>query len=260
NLSLETIADAICVSRFHLSRAFSVSQGIPLATYVRARRLSEAARTLAEGAPSIIDVALDAGYSSHEAFTRAFRQQFALTPEQLRAQGHLENLNLLEPTRMDQTATLTLTSPRLVQSEAMLILGLSQRYNCEAKAGIPSQWDRFLPHMGHIAGQVGRVAYGVICNTDDAGNLEYLCGVQVTEFYSHPSEFTRLRIPPQTYAVFEHRDHISAIATSWANIWNQALTESGYHATDGPAFERYGEEFDGRTGFGGLELWVPVRA
>jgi AraC family transcriptional regulator len=259
DVSLEAVADALGVSRFHLSRAFSASSGFPLALYVRARRLSEAAKALAQGAPEIVAVALDAGYGSHEAFTRAFRQHFGLTPEQLRAQGHFENLYLQEPTRMDETNITAISAPRMVKNEALLIFGLGQRYKCDSKAGIPSQWDRFLPHLGHIAGQVGKVAYGVICNSDDAGNFDYICGVRVTEFPSHPAEFTRLRIPPQTYAVFEHRDHISAIATTWAAIWNQALPDSGYQAADGPAFERYGEEFDGRTGLGGLELWVPIK-
>jgi AraC family transcriptional regulator len=258
-LTLEAIADNLGVSRFHLSRAFGAATGLPLAVYVRARRLSEAAKTLAQGAPEIVAVALDAGYGSHEAFTRAFRQHFGLTPEQLRAQCNLDNLNLLEPMRMEPTSNVTLTPPRIVQSDALLIFGLGQRYKCESKAGIPSQWDRFLPHLGHIPGQVGNVAYGVICNSDDAGDFDYICGVQVTEFPSHPADFVRLRIPPQRYLVFEHRDHISAIAASWSAVWNQALPDSGHRAADGPAFERYDEKFDGRTGLGGLELWVPIQ-
>jgi AraC family transcriptional regulator len=259
-LTLETIADDLGVSRFHLSRAFGAATGLPLAMYVRGRRLSEAAKTLAQGAPEIVAVALDASYGSHEAFTRAFRQHFGLTPEELRAQGRLDNLDLLEPIRMEPSTNLTLAPPRILKSEALLVFGLGQRYQCESKAGIPYQWDRFLPHLGHIPGQVGNVAYGVICNSDEAGSIDYICGVQVTEFPSHPAEFTRLRIPAQTYLVFEHRDHISAIAGSWSAIWNQALPDLGYRAADAPAFERYGEEFDGRTGLGGLELWVPIQA
>jgi predicted transcriptional regulator YdeE len=57
-----------------------------------------------------------------------------------------------------------------------------------------------------------------------------------------------------------HRDHISAIGTTWKAIWNQALPDSGYKAADGPAFECYPEQFDGRTGLGGLEIWIPVKA
>src|SRR4029453_6790408 len=57
DLSLEVIADAVGVSRFHISRAFGVTVGCALASYVRARRLSETARTLAAGAPAITSVA-----------------------------------------------------------------------------------------------------------------------------------------------------------------------------------------------------------
>ena len=72
-LSLETMAEHAGVSRSHLSRIFPVITGHQLSSYIRGRRLTEAARELAEGAPHILDVALDAGYGSHEAFTRAFR-------------------------------------------------------------------------------------------------------------------------------------------------------------------------------------------
>ena len=84
--------------------------------------------------------------------------------------------------------------------------------------------------------------------------------MEVSEFPAHPAEFTRLRIPPQIYAVFPHAGHVSSIVTTIKAIWNYGLAEAGYQAADGPVFERYDERFDGRTGLGGLEIWVPVKA
>jgi len=52
-LSLDEIAEVSGVSRFHLSRAFGVATGRSVMRYVRERRLSEAARQLADGAPEI---------------------------------------------------------------------------------------------------------------------------------------------------------------------------------------------------------------
>ena len=72
-------------------------------------------------------------------------------------------------------------------------------------------------------------------------------------------ELTRLRVAAQRYAVFTHRQHISEIRRTWYTIWNKWLPESGIEALDAPDFERYGEEFDGRTGLGGLEIWIPVK-
>ncbi|HEY0567659.1 MAG TPA: AraC family transcriptional regulator, partial [Xanthobacteraceae bacterium] len=75
-LTLDEIAAIGGVSRFHMVRAFAAATGLSVMRYVRARRLSEAARALAGGAPDILSLALDADYGSHEAFTRAFRDHF----------------------------------------------------------------------------------------------------------------------------------------------------------------------------------------
>src|SRR5690606_28886374 len=83
DLSLEEVANFADVSRYHLTRAFGVATGHSIMRYVRGRRLTEAARSLASGAPDILAVALEAGYGSHEAFTRAFHDQFGRTPEQV---------------------------------------------------------------------------------------------------------------------------------------------------------------------------------
>ena len=55
-----------------MARAFGLGTGLAVMRHVRARRLSEAAKALANGAPDIVAVALDADYASHEAFPRAF--------------------------------------------------------------------------------------------------------------------------------------------------------------------------------------------
>jgi transcriptional regulator GlxA family with amidase domain len=64
DLSLELIARDVGVSPYHLSRAFGTATGCGLAHYVRARRLSEAAKALLNGAPDILSVSLDSGYGS----------------------------------------------------------------------------------------------------------------------------------------------------------------------------------------------------
>jgi AraC family transcriptional regulator len=256
DLSLDAIARAAGVSRFHLSRAFAATAGLSLGTYTRARRLSEAAKNLSAGAPDILALALDSGYGSHEAFTRAFRQHFGVTPEQFRSSPI--PISLQEPLRMNPTDIPALVPPRIVAGKAMRIFGIGEECVEAGAASIPSQWSRFAPYIGNIPGQVGDLAYGVICHPGDAFGYIYICGVEVKTFPAQPADFARLEIPPQTYAVFHHAGHVSSVLGTWKAIWEHGIINAGYQAVDGPSFELYGPEFDGATGLGGFDIWVPV--
>jgi len=258
-LTLEQIASQVSTSPHYLTRAFGAVTGHSLMRYVRGRRLTVAARRLAQGAPDILDVAIEAGYGSHEAFTRAFRDQFGLTPEAVRSQRHLDNVRLVEPIRMDQSTPTKLAPPRFETSKALLVAGIGERYSCESSAAIPSQWQRFLPRFGHVPDQIGNVAYGVAYNADCEGNFDYIAGAEVRDFSRTPPELARVRVPAQRYAVFAHRDHISNIRNTMAAIWSDWLPSSGHELADAPHFERYGPEFDGSTGHGGLEVWIPIK-
>src|SRR5882724_8485020 len=258
-LTLDEVAAVAGISRFHLVRAFASATGLSVMRYVRARRLSEAARALANGAPDILSVALDADYGSHEAFTRAFRDHFGVTPEALRGSAHLDNLQLQEPIIMYSTVIDNLQPPRFVTGKALLVAGVGERYTCESGAAIPGQWQRFHQSVDGIPGRIGKVAYGVCCNGDDSGNFDYIAGVEVSDFSDLPREFSRVRIPEQKYAVFTHAEHISTIRRTVNTIWNHWLPVSGLKAADAPNFERYDEKFDPLTGNGGLEIWIPVR-
>src|ERR1700737_2625652 len=227
-LTLDDIAAIGRVSRFHMVRAFAAATGLSVMRYVRARRLSEAARALANGAPDILNVALDADYGSHEAFTRAFRDHFGVTPEMVRATTCLATLKLQEPILMESTAFDTIAPPRFETGKAMLVAGLGERINFDNSAGIPALWSRFHQHVHDLPGRIGQVAYGVCTNGDDTGYFDYIAGVEVADFSDLPREFSRVRIPEQRYAVFSHTDHISTIRRTISSIWNHWLPSSGH--------------------------------
>lgn len=258
-ITLDEIAGVAGVSRYHISRAFGEAIGRPITLYVRGRRLTEAAKALASGATDILTVALESGYGSHEAFTRAFREQFGQTPESVRAQRHLDNIKLVEAVNMNQPILKDIAEPRFESRNAFLVAGLSARYDYETcGGGIPAQWQRFAPYIGNVPGQVGTDAYGVRFNSDDTG-LDYACGVEVSDFSRLPPDLSRVRVPANRYAVFTHSGHVSAIRSTWYAIWNKWLPKSGHQLADAPDFERYDARFDARSGAGEVEIWVPLK-
>ena len=68
--------------------------------YVVKRRLTEAVKILSASEKNILDVALDIGYASHEAFTRAFKNEFGISPLKFRKQcqvlNGLKQINLVK--------------------------------------------------------------------------------------------------------------------------------------------------------------------
>lgn len=258
-LSLEAVARIAAMSRFQLTRAFGLATGYSIMEYARRRRLSEAARLLAAGQDDVIEVALAVGYQSHEGFSRAFRDCFGVTPQEVRRLGRADHLNLLEPIRMNEDIHHRLAEPRIEMRGPLLLAGIARTYSQASSAGIPGQWQAFGPHVGHVPGQTNNCAYGVMYNGDEHGNMDYLAGVEVRDFSAVPADFTRLRVPEQRYAIFVHPGHVATVRSTWHTIWTVWLPDSGFEPADAPLIEFYPESFDPATGTGGFELWVPVR-
>lgn len=257
-ITLDEIADVAGVTRFHLCRVFRMVTGHSPLGYVRERRLSDAARRLALGAPNILGVALDACYASHEAFTRAFHDRFGCTPEEVRAQADLNALNLMEPLRMNTIESTKIEVTRMQEGRALRIAGITEHYTADKSAAIPSQWQRFVPYIGHIPGQAGTEAYGVML-FHDTGEMDYTAGVEVRVTAKVSAPLMVVDIPQQYYAVFTHRGHITDIRLTCESIWSDWFPRSEAKPGNGPMFERYDARFNPATGEGEVEVWVPIQ-
>jgi AraC family transcriptional regulator len=257
-LSLGDIAAACGSSKYHLAHAFGAATGLAVMEYVRGRRLSEAALRLAAGAPDILGLAIDSGYGSHEAFTRAFTARFAVTPAAVRTRGSVEGIAVMAAIRAPDGRSVRLAQPRIVEGKPMIIVGLSERQSFATTQAIPAQWQRFMALYGEIPDKLNPVPVGACSDTDEDGYFNYICGVEVTRVSQAPRGMSVLRVPAQTYAVFTHRDHVSTIGATYSAILDHWLPEHGKTAGNGASLERHLDSFDPRTGLGGVEIWMPL--
>ena len=83
-LNREVLAEIAGFSVPHFHRVFTAHVGESAISYVRRLRLERAARKLRMGAVDITEVAIAAGYDTHAAFSKAFKQQFGLSPSEFR--------------------------------------------------------------------------------------------------------------------------------------------------------------------------------
>lgn len=83
--TIRELSRIACSAPFHFHRIFREVTGEPVHRYIRRLRLEFSAHQLLFTDASIIRIAMDAGYQSHEAYTRAFQQSFGMAPSRYRA-------------------------------------------------------------------------------------------------------------------------------------------------------------------------------
>ena len=83
-LTLRSLSRTLGYSEYYTTRKFREISGMQLRDYLRRRRLAFALREVRDSERSLLDIALDYGFSSHEAFTRAFRAAYGVTPSAYR--------------------------------------------------------------------------------------------------------------------------------------------------------------------------------
>jgi AraC family transcriptional regulator len=251
DLSVRRIAMECAASPFHFSRRFSVRQGESVMAYVRGRRLETAARRLtAEPCKKVLEIALDARFTSHAAFTRAFTRAFGVSPQQ-----HRRSRALVARKRRN-----TMTSPPDLHEsveyiDTFHVAGLSGRYDPSNYVQISELWKEFVPK----AGFAGRLGGGETCGVFrdrqfPLQSFEHLAGARIESGYE--AEGLEIwTLPAREYLVFKQSltegELHPQVAAAQAEIWTKRLPNSGRTLARAPDFQIYPSNF--KVGKGG---WV----
>jgi AraC family transcriptional regulator len=122
-LDLEELARVACFSSFHFHRIFAAMTGETIADHVRRLRLERAAMELRSGAKQVIQVALDAGYEAHAAFTRAFKAAYGVSPAEFRrATGPIAILAAPSGVHFRQGVPLTTFNTNHITTKVMKVI------------------------------------------------------------------------------------------------------------------------------------------
>ena len=85
DLNLDMLAERVGFSAYHYHRIFREIIGEPMKEYIRRLRIERAAYRLKVSEETILHIGLDAGFKTHETFTRAFQRQFGIAPNEFRS-------------------------------------------------------------------------------------------------------------------------------------------------------------------------------
>ncbi len=253
-------------SEYHFRRMFSFLAGIPLGEYIRRRRLSVAGMLLQSEKIKIIDIALELGYESPEAFSKAFQVIHGVTPSQARKENVV--LKSFQPLTFQLTIRGGIEmNYRIVEKSSFNIVGFKKR--------ITLQFEGVNPQMKTLAEKLTPEVISELkslCNTEPAGilsvsanfsertaegtELDQYMGVATTKTAS--GNYDMLHVEPSVWAVFEVMGPFpTALQDTWARIYAEWLPASGYQLTGGPEI-LWNESPDTTKIDYKSEIWIPV--
>lgn len=265
--TLDDVASAAALSTYHFARTFRVLMGETVMDYARRRRLTLAAVRLVDEDIRLIDLALASKFESQEAFARAFKKQFHMTPGDFRKSGTrlmANTLNAPDLSQLVHTKEKITMEPKFVETEEFKIIGMMANFNDDTKKGIPDLWNIFAPRMGEVTARIEGTTYGVCFPTAlDDENFDYMAAVPVENFGTVPEGMVARTVPAHKFAVFTHKTGEDSLHNdlqkSVQYIWGTWLPNSGYEHAKVPDFELYDERMDPMTGKGEFDLYLPVK-
>jgi AraC family transcriptional regulator len=218
------------------------------------------------GELTLLDVAVRYGYSSGEAFARAFRSVHGIGPGEARRTGAV----LTAQPRMSFRVVVegrTTMRYRIVEKEPFRIIGRKARLplvheglNAGAVAHLKSLEKQEIARMKQLAGQEpDGILSAVVYLTDsreEGAEADYWIGV-VTGPGTAAERLDALDVPAGTWAVFDnHGPYPNALQELWRDVFTQWFPSNPYTSRSGPELLRTRPvEIGAATD---SQLWVPV--
>ncbi|MBP6803056.1 MAG: AraC family transcriptional regulator [Chloroflexi bacterium] len=266
-IDLQQVEKLALCSEYHFRRMFSFLAGIPLSEYIRRRRLTRAAFELLHSDVSVIETAVKYGYSSPDAFSRAFVSLHGVTPTAARSTG--------QPLKAYPRLTFQLTihgvsemNYRIEEKAAFSIVGLMRRVKLiyeGVNPEIAAMWESLdeetiitLKALSNVDPR-GLISASTNFNEGrlEGSELDHYIGAATTK--AAPGNLALLQVPASTWAVFES---IGPFPETLQNIWGRIYAEwfptSGYEQIHGPEM-LWNENKDVMSPTFRSEIWIPVK-
>lgn len=237
-LELHSLAKEAYFSQYHFHRIFKAYTGYPVKGYVRRLRLERAAMALRFGKRDVTEVALDAGYDTPSAFSKAFRQQMGTTPSAFRRtcswedeiSSNIENLNKE-----------SIVEPEFQTLEDVDVLFIRRTGNYFESA--PAAWSALYRYLGdnNITKQQTRL-FGI--GHDDPSitaedNLRYDACAWVEGGREAGGEAARKVLPGGLHAVFTYKGPYDKIGDMYDKIYGVWYPTSGKRLADRPCVTEF---------------------
>lgn len=244
------LADKAYLSPYHFHRVFRAMVGESPAEMVRRLRLERAAWQIRKTDTSISEIAVDSGYATHEAFTKAFQSEFKVSPSQFRL-GDRDCCGIRSPNNLhyfDGSFTLlNLVDHGDISMQTDIVELPPRRVACLRHKGAYNQIGNAFQQLGPKAGSLGLYsnpdAKGIAVYLDDPetkpeAELNSVAGIFVTDD-ANIGDLEEFRIEGGKFFRAEFVGHYSGLGQAWGAVCGKLIPEAGLQFRNGDCFEVY---------------------
>ena len=239
------------------SRIFPIFSNMSLGEYIRLRRLSKAAFELQTEQRKVIDVAMEYGYDSVDAFTVAFRRLFNKTPSEIKRGAPFRIVPPIQFSIHIQGGTAM--DVKIEKKEAFTIAGLAMRAN--ADSDFSGLWDQLFDkyQIKDLASMGTGQSFGSCSQMEPDGTFTYMAAFDCKVMNAaRQMGLQVLEIPAATYAVVRLVGPVPHnIHKGWEYVMGVFLPQQGYRHSGSSDFEFYSDGDMSAPDYQ-MELWVPV--
>lgn len=271
-IRVEEVARAAGYSYYHLTRQFSAVLGESVGSYIKKRRLSEASKQLLYTDRKIIDIAMEYGFESSEAFSRAFKAVYQTSPASYRKNRidlFISAKPQLDSPRLNHLVRSITVHPRIVELPDILVAGLRGQTTL-ADNTIPQLWNSFMSVAHRLPDRIpdGR-GFG-ICEACQGDNTLYsmcdeilfseVAGTEVSSLEHLEEPFVGKVLRGGRYAVFTYTGLIADLSQAFEYIWGTWFLNTQETLDEREDFELYDERFLGRHNpQSQIDLYIPIK-
>ncbi|GAA4271785.1 GyrI-like domain-containing protein [Aquimarina gracilis] len=269
-LTLDNIAQVACYSKYHFLRIFTEITGETVLDYVRKRRVSESANDLLLTQKPIIEIAIHYRFDSQQAYTRAFKSVFEVSPGKYRKKGHrlvsFEKYTL-SPNDINRLQTeFTTMIPSIINSKEKKLIGLKDEMSLSHDK-TTQMWQEFMPRRHEIKSNKDTGYYSIqvhnknitLENFTKDVIFEKWAAVEVEDFNEIPKKMFPYTLPEGKYAVFIHKGTVHTFQKTMDHIMGIWLPDSGYKLDTRDIFTVMGEKYHGPFHpKSEEEVWIPI--
>lgn len=269
-----TLKDLVKVSGYsvyHLIRIFDAAIGETIGSYIRKRRLAVTAEALLNTEKRVLDIALESGFGSSEAFSRSFKSVYGLSPYAYRKRGEARYVGFerrLDRIQLCHRACGITLQPRFVTLGEIHLAGIRGRTTAPDTV-LPRLWDRWdCLRAGVPCLEDGR-SFGV-CETpaeaaclEADGSVPYIefVGAETNPFLELPEGVLAKTLPGGRYAVFTHTGPAATLPQTYDYIWGSWTLTTDEVLDDREDFEVYDSRFLGpECPDSQINIYIPVRS